>query len=164
MTGCTIGSKAAIMLIILTVAGITIGRRALINTTLVAIFARDFGMLTFQLESRKAVVKLGRFPSVSRMAGTTIGTKARFVWVVRAVTKIAILWGGLEIGQLTRVNVALDTGRFTVASLQLELRNIVIESPTEPVYAIVTIKASCPKGQSMRLGKDGVHLTVASIA
>lgn len=98
------------------------------------------------------------------MAGAAIGAKARFVWVVRAVAKIAILWGGVEIGKLTRVNVALDTGHFAVASLQLELRNIVIKSPTEPVYAIVTIKASCPKGQSMRLGKDGVYLTVARIA
>ena len=64
------------------VASGTLRRRTLVDVVFVAIRAGDVGMLTIKFESRKVVVKRGRFPSLGRMAGTTFRTELAVVSVI----------------------------------------------------------------------------------
>jgi len=164
MAGSAVRAKATSMFIILAVAGITIAGRALINTTLVTIFASNVSMLAFQLESREIVVKGRILPAISYMAGTAICSKARRVRIICAMTGIAVLRCSCKISKLTRVKVTLDTGHFPVLPCQFKLGNIMIESFAESVHPIVTVEAGRSVGQDMCPGKDSVHLTVAGIA
>ncbi len=94
----TVCAKTAIVLIILAVAGIAILRCALVNAILMTFFTRCFDMLTFQLEGRKTMVKFGGLPSIRRVTGATVATKARFMQIVGSMAGVTILRGRLEIG------------------------------------------------------------------
>jgi hypothetical protein len=163
MTGRTIFAEVASMCIILLMTGVTIRRCSLKDTVLMARFASYFRMGTFQLESRKIVIEFCRLPTVRGMAGSAVGAEARFMWVVSAVTGIAVLWRCREVNQAARINMALCTGHFQMFPRQLELKAIVIELFAKPIYSIVTIQTGCAISLNVRLGKAGVHLTVAGL-
>lgn len=69
MTGSAVCTKAAVVLIVLLVAGIAISGRALEDVILMTIHAVYIGMFPLQLEGRQIVVKCCVFPTISCMAG-----------------------------------------------------------------------------------------------
>ena len=64
MTRAAICSELPIMLIVATVTGIAVHRRALINAVLVASFASNLSVLPLELEDRKVMVEPGGFPAI----------------------------------------------------------------------------------------------------
>ena len=163
MTGRTICAKATTVCIVLLMAGIAIRRCSLKDTVLMARFASYFRMGSFQLESRKIMIEFSRLPAIRGMAGPAVGAKTRLMRIVSAMTAIAILWRCRKVSQAARVNMALCTSHFQMLPRQLELKAIMIELFAKPVYSIMTIQAGCAIRLNVRLGKAGIHLTVAGI-
>jgi hypothetical protein len=161
MTGRTIFTEATAMCIVLLMTRITIRRCTFKDTVLMAGFASHLRMGSFQLENRKIVIEFGRLPAIRGMAGPAVSAKTRLMRIVRTMTAIAILWRCRKVSQAARVNMALRTGHFQMLPCQLELKSIVIELFAKPVYPIMTIQAGCAISLNVRLGKAGVHLTVA---
>ena len=95
MTGFALGSKTAIVLIILLMTGITIAGRAFVHVVHMALFAGYLIVFTFQLERRKVVVKFCGQPAFGGMANTTLITICTTMWIVFAMTREAILRQGL---------------------------------------------------------------------
>ena len=58
------------------------------------ILAGDLDMLAIQFEGGQIVVKGGRHPAGSGVAGTTIGAKPTLVGILRRVAGVAVLGGG----------------------------------------------------------------------
>lgn len=114
VAGRTVRAKAAFMFIVLTVAGIAIGRRALVHAILVAIFARDFGVLSFQFKCCQVVIKRSGFPTIRRVAGSAVCAETGSVGVVATVAGVAVLRSACEVHQAARVQMALYTGHFRV--------------------------------------------------
>ena len=95
MTGFALGSKTAIVLIILLMTGITIAGRAFVHVVHMALFAGYLIVFTFQLECREVVVKFCGQPAFGGMANTTLVTICTTMWIVFAMTREAILRQGL---------------------------------------------------------------------
>ena len=163
MTGRTICTKVTTVRIVLLMARVAICRCSFKDTVLMACFASHLCMGSFQLESRKIMIEFSRLPAIRGMAGPAVGTKTRFVQIVSAMTAIAILWRCRKVSQAVRINMTLSTSHFQMLPRQLELKSTMIELLAKPVYSIMTIQAGCAIRLNMRLGKAGIHLTVAGI-
>ena len=98
------------------------------------------------------------------MTGSAIRTKTPLVLVIGAVTGITILRCVLEVSQTARIGVTFDTGCLPMFPGQLEFKGSVAEVFSKRIHPVMTIQASRPIGQDMRLGEESVHLTVTSIA
>ena len=92
------------------------------------------------------MVKSSGCPTFCGVTGVAIRAKTSLVRVVGAVTEITILWRRLEIGQVSRIDMALDTDHFPVLPRQRELKHVVIEPFAKSIYPIVTIQAGRAEG------------------
>ncbi len=107
MTQTAIPTKLTLMLVVLRVAGVAIGRRALEDIVDVAGFAGNLGVLAFQLEGGQRVVELSRDPAIGRMAHAAIHTEAAFMGVVLQMARKTILRRSLQVCNRTRIHMAL---------------------------------------------------------
>lgn len=90
MTGSAIRPETADMFVILFMAGIAIGRRALVYIIDVALLAFHFRMFAIQLERGEIVIELRGCPASCSMAGGAIRTEPALVRIVTAMTGITI--------------------------------------------------------------------------
>jgi len=164
VTGTAIRAKAAVVFVILLMAGVTLSGRTLKDTVLVAILAVNSGMHPFQFEGRQVVIEGGVFPIIWRVTGAAICAKLTIMRVVCAVAGIAILGCGLKVSQTAGIFMTGDTLHFSMSASQLKVEGIMTEIFSKYIYTVVTIQTGCAKGLDMCLGKDGVHLTVAGVA
>lgn len=84
--------QLSLMRILLTMAGKTIHRRALIAPILMTAFAGYLLMFACKFEASQIMVKFSGFPAIGGMTGGTITTKASLMWVIFLVTGNAFLW------------------------------------------------------------------------
>ena len=89
MAGITFGAKAAIMNILGSMAGITIGRSACIDAIGMATGTGYVEMFAGQLVDRQVMVKRGRRPARCGMAGITFGAKPAIMDVLGSMAAIA---------------------------------------------------------------------------
>ena len=92
------------------------------------------------------MVKGSGCPAICGVAGVAIRAKTSLMRVVGAMTEIAILWRSLEIGQVSRIDMALNTNHFLVFPRQLELKHVVIEPFAKTIHPIVAIQAGRAEG------------------
>ncbi len=163
VTGRTVRAKAAIVLIILRVAGITIRGRALIDIVLVTILARSFRMFSLQLKGRQAMIKFGGLPAIGRVTSRTVRAEAARVRIVRLVTGKTIRGRGCEIRRGESARVTMYTSHLRVFSVQAEGKIIMRESFSKTVGTIVTGQTIGAKIESMRLREDSVDLSMTSL-
>ena len=91
MTGRAVAPILTVMLIILLMAGITIGGCALVLLILVTGLTSNLAVLSFQFERGKIVIQFCRSPAVRCMALTTVKPKTALMRFVITMTGIAIL-------------------------------------------------------------------------
>ena len=97
MTGPAIRAILSIVLIILLVAGVTIGGRTfelLVDMTRLTCY---LGMFALELEGRKVVIECRRLPTIRSVTLTAVKAKAALVRLIVKVTGIAILQSHGEI-------------------------------------------------------------------
>ena len=119
-------SQRSIVMIIVLVAGKTIGRRALENIIDVAFGTCRADMRTSQLEGSQVVIKRGRFPGRGGMTDTAVLAKLAVMFIIFLVTGKACgrcalenivgmtffaLRGGVHPGQLEGSQVVIKAGR-----------------------------------------------------
>jgi hypothetical protein len=97
MTGRAVCSKFPAVIVILLVAGITIGGRAFELLIDMTRLTGDFGMLALQFERREIMVKLCRSPTRCCVAIGATGSESPLMRLILLVTGITILWSGLEV-------------------------------------------------------------------
>ena len=164
VTSRTVGSELTVMLIILFMAGITIGGRAFEDVIDVALLAFHFGVPALQFEGGKVMVKSGFLPIRWIVAGTAIRAKLSVMGIVSGVTGSAILGCSRKIGQCARIHVTFQAGHLGMFAFQLESEPRMAKGFTKSVHSVVTGKAGRPIGLDMRLGENNVNLTVATVA
>ena len=138
VTGSTIRSILTIVFIVRSMTGITITGRSLIYIVHVTLIAAHFGMSAFQLERRKVVIEIRRFPTVHRMADRTVRTELTAVRVVIVVAGIAILQSLLKVADGTRVSMAFRAGQPIVLASELEHEIVVGEIRYKAVHPVMT--------------------------
>ena len=121
MTGSAVRAKAAIMLVVLSVAGKAINRCALEYVVLMTFRAVQVGVFPIERESGQVMVKRRTLPSIRRMADFTGCAKAQLVWVVRTVAGVTFLWRCFKIGPAARINMTQHAFHFLVTASQPEL-------------------------------------------
>jgi len=90
MTCRAIRAKATIVMIVLLMTGETIRRCTLEDIVNVALVAFDAGVLAFEFESRKVVVKPGGFPTLWCMTPASIRTKRALMSVIPDVAGLTV--------------------------------------------------------------------------
>ena len=85
MAGGAICSKLSVMFIGIAMTGITILRRAFINTVLMTTRASRTDMRARQFECREVVIKSCTFPCGRSVAGSAARTKLSIVFIVTAM-------------------------------------------------------------------------------
>jgi hypothetical protein len=152
------------MFVILLMAGIAVLRSSQKDPVDVAGLARDFLVLSLQLEDRQLVIESGGCPAGFGMAVGTVQTQSSLMRVILLVARIAILLGGWEIAQCARIVMALVTGKSHMPALELEGESIVVKVIPKTVHAIMTVQAGCPVCQAMSGHKGEIRLAMAGIA
>ena len=79
------------MLVRFGVTGNALFRCALIYAVLMAVFTFHVCVCAIQFEGREIVIEGSGCPAFRRMAGLTLRAISKLMWVIRAVTGIAIL-------------------------------------------------------------------------
>jgi hypothetical protein len=92
VAGFALGTKIALVLIVLSVTRIALQRRVLEMFVGMAWLALDFHMLALQREMRFAMVEMRGFPVFLHMAILAFGTQLAFVLVVLFMAAIAFGW------------------------------------------------------------------------
>jgi len=137
MTGPAVRPKAAIMVIVLFMAGIAILRCALENAIYMATGTCHINMSTGQFKCRQIMIEGGILPIACIMAGSAIRAKAAIVMVVLFMAGIAILRCALE----DTIYMALRAGDIDMPACQLESREVVVECDVLPAVCIMTSAA-----------------------
>ena len=96
VTGRTIRSKCAVVIIILFMAGEAVRGRALELHILMAVATGNTAMLAGQFEDGIVVIKAARLPSAGCMTVCTLITKCAAMRVGVAVTGGAVRWRAFE--------------------------------------------------------------------
>ena len=164
MAGRTVRAKLTVMLIILLMAGITIGGRTFEDIIDMALLAFHIRVLAFQLESGKVMVEGGLLPIGRGMAGAAVRAEGALVGILGGVAGIAILRCRGKISQGVRAGVTLRAGHARMSAVHLEDETGMAKGFAKAIHAVVAGEASRPVGQDMRLGEGSVHLTVATVA
>ena len=74
-----------------------------------------------------------------------------------------ILRRRLQIRNGARTKMTFRAGSFGMFAIQPKLEDGMVEIFPKPIHAVVTRKAIRPKRQDMCLGKNNIHLTVATV-
>jgi len=142
-------------------AGSAVAGCAFEDVVFVAILASNVGVFAVEFESRKVVVKRGRFPSLGRMAGTTFRTELAVVRVVLLMAGGASPSGSFEICAGAGAVVTFGATQFGMFASQVEVGAGVVEFFTQAFHTIVTSQAGIAVFDGMRLHEDGVLLAMA---
>ena len=106
MTGSALITKSATMCIILGVAGGTIRGSALEIIIYVTTRAGNSRVFSIKVECKLRVIYVCRFPAGGRMTSCTICPELTLMVIILCVTGETILWGGFQVRQSVRVNMA----------------------------------------------------------
>lgn len=159
MTQFALRSQRAFMLVILFVAGETIRGNALVNIVLVTIRAGNGGVLAAQFEVCKFMIELCRLaPAFRVVTDTALGAKSSLVLIILGMTGIAVLGRGLQVFQITGIDMTLGTGGQRMDPQQRKGHLIVVEFRAVGVNAVMTGLAVCPKRKDVILGKNRIEV------
>jgi hypothetical protein len=151
VAGTAFRAEAAVVLVILRVAGVTIGGCTFINSILVTTLASHFRVFAFEFERGEVVVELGGFPALGVMARAAIGAELTGMRVILLVAGGAFGRRGTEIVQRTSRGVTIRAFQLSMLPLQSERERVVRERRAESVDPIVA-------GQTVRAIFEQVHL------
>ena len=91
MAGRAICAKLTVMLVILSVAGITVHRCCLVLSIHMTRLTANFGVFSFQFERREVMVKRCGSPAICRVTLAAIQSEAALMRLIVMVTGVAIL-------------------------------------------------------------------------
>ena len=141
MTGTTIRTKLAVVMIVLFMARIAILRRTFENAIHVALSAGNIYVRTCQLEGSQVVIECSILPISCIMASTAIRTELTVMMIVLFMAGITILWCTLE----DAVDMTTCTGHADVCTGQFESRQIMIKGSRFPCRRIMAGTAAGSK-------------------
>ena len=137
MASRAILAELAVVVIALCMAGITIGRSALVITVGVATGTSHLGVLACQFERSRIVVE-GRWdPGGGCMAGTAIGAELATVLIVLCMAGVAVGWSA----PVYIVHMACAAGRLGVAAGQFEGCQIMVKGCRVPATGCMAARA-----------------------
>ena len=147
MTGTTIRTKLAVVMIVLFMARIAILRRTFENAIHVALGAGNIYVRTCQLEGSQVVIECSILPISCIMASTAIRTELTVMMIVLFMAGITILWCALEYA----VHMTLRALHVDMCAGQFESGQVVIERSWLPRVRIVARTAACAKLTIVRI-------------
>lgn len=95
-----------------------------------------------QRESGQCMIEFVHLPALRSVTGSAILAQAARMGVVFEVAADAFLRSLLQLGKILRPFMATGAGKFEVLSCQRERRLLMVETRSEAVDAIMTIKAT----------------------
>ena len=128
VTGRTVCAKLTGVLVVVSMTGITIGRRALENVVDMATGASHLDMFTSQLESQQIMVEIRRKPACGCVAGRAGRAELTVVDIFRSMTGKTV--GGCA--SIDIIDMTRHTSNLGVFTIQLKSEQVVIESRRFP--------------------------------
>jgi hypothetical protein len=86
MADAAFSAKVAVVFVVLLMAGITVGGRALENTVDMASLTSNFGMASFKVKGEQAVIYSCIVPIVRVVAGSAVCPKSSIMLIVISMT------------------------------------------------------------------------------
>ena len=148
VTGRTIRSKRAVVMVIFLMAGDTIFRRTSEYIIDMAIGTSRAAMLSSQREGRFAVIEGGGLPTRGGVTGCAILPKRALVEIIRGMTGITICGCAFEL----QVGMTFGTGNAVMLAGQFEDGVVVIKVARIPSARCMTVCTLIAKRAAMRVG------------
>ena len=146
MTICAIGVEHSEMELRVGMTGHTLGREAGKLAACMAGFTSYINVRTIQREVAAIVVKRYIFPIKRGMAGSAVHTKSTAMFIILAMAGVTIV--GYTLVAILVTTLASD---FSMLSLQLESREIVVERCSLPTTGCMAGATICTKAGCMRV-------------
>lgn len=151
MTGSAVRPQHALMRVVLSVTGETIGGGSLEEIVLMTRPAGNIRMGGGQFERRTVVVEMRWRPALRRMAGGAVFPQHPFMRVVVQMTGGAVLSLHSEVGKAVTATMTIHTRRFSMFTRQFELKSVMVEAGHHAVVTVMTVQAR------LAIGKDMIH-------